>query len=311
MLTFTLSLHAQSFKVEVITGTDAEGQTLVLKPINHGKAPVFAEGIIKKGKCVLKGKLPVNDTIGVELTVKDCYGYAPFVIVSGDDLKASCLLEVTGKGLRDVPIYCFTDFKVSDSPLTNKANDIFLEYSKLRTQFSQCRQSISKYCETILGEISQANKEKNMRRVGELRMTPDYRVYATVDSIYYRDFTLQSQQLLAKYGDSCWGPMMMMRFYNFLTPKERVVFEKFSDTAKNSYHGQAAAEELYPGGQAGQTARPFSITDQQGNKTSLAKLLKGKKYLLLDFWASWCMPCRKEIPNVKNSIHCIRKKVLR
>ena len=48
MLTFTLSLHAQSFKVEVITGTDAEGQTLVLKPINHGKAPVFAEGIIKK-----------------------------------------------------------------------------------------------------------------------------------------------------------------------------------------------------------------------------------------------------------------------
>ena len=308
MVTFTLSLHAQSFKVEVTTGTDADGQTLVLKPINHWKAPVFAEGIIKKGKCVLKGKLPVNDTIGVELTVKDCYGYAPFVIVSGDDLKASCQLEVTGKGQRDVPIYRFTDFKVSDSPLTDKANDIFLEYSKLRTQFSQRRQSISKYCETILSEISLANKEKNMRRVGELRMTRDYRVYATVDSIYYHDFTLQSQQLLAKYGDSCWGPMMMMRFYNFLTPKERVVFEKFSDTAKNSYHGQTAAEELYPGGQAGQTARPFSIADQQGNKTSLAELLKGKKYLLLDFWASWCIPCRKEIPNVKKQYELYKEK---
>ena len=50
--------------------------------------------------------------------------------------------------------------------------------------------------------------------------------------------------------------------------------------------------------QAGKPAPSFTLTDIDGHRISLSDL-KGKP-VLINFWATWCLPCRDELPLIRD-----------
>lgn len=60
--------------------------------------------------------------------------------------------------------------------------------------------------------------------------------------------------------------------------------------------GQPQAESSVGAGK-GQLAPNFTLTNMQGEQVALADL-KGK-VVILNFWATWCPPCREEMPSME------------
>ena len=177
-------------------------------------------------------------------------------------------------------------------PYQNAVAEYLWHLDSLNASMSDDFRDIQKF-------IRKAKEEKNEQAIADMYQTMVGSEYIERVMGNYANMKDYYRTVVLRQKDNFLAPMLMLRFGGNIDKSQQSLYDALSETARQSYYGREVKDLVYPPTMMGNIAPTVTVKNKEGETKLLSFTHQTNRYLLLDFWASWCEPCLNEVPNLK------------
>lgn len=266
----------------IVTGTikgidNGKSVTLEVQDDKTGQLKPVDTVKIENGKFVFKGSAKEPEMYLVQ--VEKVEGKIPFILENGD------IDMVINKD------------SVAITKVTGTYNNE--ELTSYKENGMKIQKKMMKFQQDNMAKMNQAQQKQDTVVMNSLRK--EY-------SKFQEEFATQSEDYLKTHPKAFISALIIEGMFNQMVPdvdKIKKYYTALDQSLKDTKHGKNIKTKLdllskpivtKGSVEVGSMAPDFSAPSPDGKTISLKESLG--KVTIIDFWASWCAPCRAENPNV-------------